>query len=1000
MKKIILLFFLFCALVLQSQNSVPNGGFENWTTTTYSYPTNYSVNVNKDGIEKGGIFPLTKAAGFQSSYGVQLQTTSELGMAFFLNYDPQGQDPSTWHGGIQYNQKPTGIQGYYKYNVASGDQGLAIIVFSKNGENVGAYTYNLGGLHSDYTAFNFTFSPALTVTPDSVIIAFASSGFSGAQVGSTLILDKISFTGVTSQPTLLNGDFEQWTDVTVDNLTDWYNNNYGSGDEMKKTTDAHTGTYAVELKTYLGEENNQPKAQSAQLMNGYYGDNCDGNCYPLGGYPFTNQSDVLEFYYKYIPVGNDVASVDLYFKKKNSGYDGWYAHTELNASPNGYTYAEIPFDLWFVPDSVIIQFSSSSWNTVSMSTIGSTLKIDDVVFRSQKNNVYKTLNLTAGTLSTSLTSDELNTVTNLTITGNIDARDFKTMRDYMPALTSIDISGTNIVAYTGTEGTYNTTNYTYPANTVPRNGLVNKAILRNINLPNSLTAIGRSGLNGCTGISSVNIPSSVNIIDTLAFRNCSSLTQIEIPSSVTDIKYAAFYQSGLNQIMLNEGLKTIGGFVFELCSSLSNVDIPASVTDIGVVAFLGTNAYVNVNTANANYSSENGILYDKNKTILMYCPSFTSGSFNIPSTVNTVDVDAFYNCQGISNMTLPSSLTTIREWAFENCTGLSTITIPASVSEIQGYAFYNCSGLTSIYARPANPVDLSTSDSVFKYINVVDCKLYVPQGSKSLYQNAIQWEDFQNIIEEGMNIITLKSDASVLGAGTGAGCTSQEMISALNSVADIESLNFQLVDVNDAGTWTNIPPGSPEGTAVINIKPSDGQNGYFKLSFLLPQNFTHVKLNGVANIDDRGRAFLNGNPITPEIENDLAITQFGNVAFETQNPLYFKEGENVIVFSDANTGCGPSGAAFYVTVNYDITDALDQTDYKNINISPNPTDKGFYLPKELIVNEIIITDMRGAKVLNIVSENNYVDVSALQKGVYIIQLQTQDGIYRGKLMKK
>lgn len=381
--------------MLQAQISTPNGGFENWTTTTFSYPTNYDININKDGYENGKIFPLTKTAGYQSTYGVQIQTTAELGMAFFLNYDPQSQDPSTWHGGFPYTQKPTGFKGYYKYNVASGDQGMAIIVFSKNGSNIGTYTYYLGGLHTDYTAFNFTFSPALTDTPDSVIVAFTSSGLTGAQTGSTLVVDDISFTGVTSQPALINGDFEQWTDISIENPTNWYANSNDEYDQspITKTTDAHNGTYAAELKTFLGEENHQPQVEPAQLMTGYYPKNCDGNCYPEGGYPFTNISDILEFYYKYAPVGNDQAAVSLFFKKKDNSMNnnGWYASKWLTATSE-YTYVEIPFELNFVPDSVIIQIQSSVWdNTNPVINIGSDLKIDDLCFRSQRTgleNIY------------------------------------------------------------------------------------------------------------------------------------------------------------------------------------------------------------------------------------------------------------------------------------------------------------------------------------------------------------------------------------------------------------------------------------------------------------------------------------------------------------------------------------------------------------------------------------------------------------------------------------
>jgi len=68
--------------------------------------------------------------------------------------------------------------------------------------------------------------------------------------------------------------------------------------------------------------------------------------------------------------------------------------------------------------------------------------------------VSKTINVTtAGTLTNLLTSTEKASITNLTVTGNIDARDVKCRRDEVVNLTVLDISATLIVAYSGIDGT-------------------------------------------------------------------------------------------------------------------------------------------------------------------------------------------------------------------------------------------------------------------------------------------------------------------------------------------------------------------------------------------------------------------------------------------------------------------------------------------------------------------------------------------------------------------
>jgi hypothetical protein len=65
--------------------------------------------------------------------------------------------------------------------------------------------------------------------------------------------------------------------------------------------------------------------------------------------------------------------------------------------------------------------------------------------------VTKTVNVTAGGLSTALTTVEMSSITELIVTGTIDARDFKTMRDEMPLLKNVDLNDATIVEYTGTE---------------------------------------------------------------------------------------------------------------------------------------------------------------------------------------------------------------------------------------------------------------------------------------------------------------------------------------------------------------------------------------------------------------------------------------------------------------------------------------------------------------------------------------------------------------------
>jgi len=147
------------------------------------------------------------------------------------------------------------------------------------------------------------------------------------------------------------------------------------------------------------------------------------------------------------------------------------------------------------------------------------------------------------------------------------------MRDLMPVLANVDISAAAVMSYSGTAGTVSSVDLVYPANTIPRNGMLAKTTLKNIELPLGLTAIGRSAFNRCDKLTSVVIPPTVTVIDTMAFRSCVALTNIAIPSSVTKINYSAFLQSGLKNVSLAEGLEAIGNFAFQSCDSLQFLSI-------------------------------------------------------------------------------------------------------------------------------------------------------------------------------------------------------------------------------------------------------------------------------------------------------------------------------------------------------------------------------------------------------------------------------------------
>lgn len=390
-KHLLLLTLVYIAITAFGQNSIPNGNFENWNTVTYDYPQNYPYNSNFDALfryETPLPFNVVKTAdSYHGSGAIVLSTVtsgSNTAFGYFINSNPQNGDPATWSGGIPYTEMPTGITGYYKYNVATGDSAIIFAVFSKAGHNIGTYFYPIGNLHTDWTQFSFTFNPPLAEAPDSVIFAATSSNIMKSDYGvpgSVLTLDYVSFTGVSSQPPMMNGDFELWQTETLSTPADWImQSNYDQRGNENRTTDAFKGQYAIELKTYLGGNDGKPAARAEQASTGYYPKNCDGNCVQLGGHSYTLTKDTLAFWYKYTPISNEKAEVYLNFKKQGNSIR--WEDRELPASVD-YQYVEIPFELWQTPDTVIVNIQSSRWNDSLVSAVGCKLVIDEVHFKSQ-----------------------------------------------------------------------------------------------------------------------------------------------------------------------------------------------------------------------------------------------------------------------------------------------------------------------------------------------------------------------------------------------------------------------------------------------------------------------------------------------------------------------------------------------------------------------------------------------------------------------------------------
>jgi len=217
------------------------------------------------------------------------------------------------------------------------------------------------------------------------------------------------------------------------------------------------------------------------------------------------------------------------------------------------------------------------------------------------------------------------------------------------------------------------------------------------NVAYTVVAIGDNAFYDCRNLTSVNIPSTVTSLGDNAFFLCQGLTVLNIPSSVTSIGKSAFFLcSGLTSITIPSSITTIGDNAFSYCSGTDSINIPSSITSIGYEAFRSCSGLFNVDSNNTNFSSKDGVLYNKNATLLLYCPTTFQNSFTIPSSVTSIGNYAFARCIGLTSINIPASVTSIGNEAFSECSGLTFMNIPSSISTLGVYVFNSCTGLTSI----------------------------------------------------------------------------------------------------------------------------------------------------------------------------------------------------------------------------------------------------------------------------------------------------------------
>lgn len=260
--------------------------------------------------------------------------------------------------------------------------------------------------------------------------------------------------------------------------------------------------------------------------------------------------------------------------------------------------------------------------------------------------------------------------------------------------------------------------------------------ITSITIPDSVTVIYSDAFNGCTGLlnlyvdsnsesflskdgilydkpgsslvkypqgradKSFTVPDFVTTVSKYAFYDCNLIEEVIIGDNVTTLQDFAFYNANaLKNISIGKGIKCIDWYTFGYCSALESIFIPSNITYLDDRAFTGCTklAEINVASNNAEYSSNDGVLYDKSgEKLLEYPMGKTDKSFTVPNGVLIIEEYSFYSAEHLEELNLDGTVTDIGNSAFSGCENLKSLRIGSSVQRIESYAFNDCISLTSV----------------------------------------------------------------------------------------------------------------------------------------------------------------------------------------------------------------------------------------------------------------------------------------------------------------
>ena len=333
--------------------------------------------------------------------------------------------------------------------------------------------------------------------------------------------------------------------------------------------------------------------------------------------------------------------------------------------------------------------------------------------------------------------------------------------------------------------------------------------LKSVNLPSDIKTINEYTFWFCNSLTNITIPDSVQSIGDMAFENCCSLSDVVLPDNVISIgRYSFDSCYNLSEISIPDSTFIIGEYSFYNCKNIRMIEIGYNVENIGFLAFGSCEKLTNimVDSKNKYYSSDDGILFNKNQSeIIQYPCANERKNYNIPNSVTTIGHHAFSDCSNLLNIFFPNSVESIENYAFSNCDQITSVFISRSIRNIGEGIFYNCEKLTTV-VLPKNISEIG-------YRTFYNCK--------------------------SLKNITLTENITTIGVEAFYGCSCLEYLIIPTSMTTINSDSFfnctSLTDVYYTG--------SADDWAKIRIDDENGKltNANIHYNYVLTHTHSYIE---------------------------------------------------------------------------------------------------------------------------------------------------------------